>query len=931
MSLAPVVGALVRRDVSSLQKEEGGRGSRGIEEKGGTGWPFIFLCRLVDEIFSSGEEEEGEGGRKAEVVGVEKKMERECEKALRDLLELLSGGAAAAAVAAVEIDVFSSWHSSLVSALERGGGREGGRVGLYGVLTQWLLSSSYSSPPSSPLKSEEQKEALMLTWVRRTWLAVKEAQAKEEGEEDEEEEEKEREAKIWTQGLESLLAGKSLMAGDVLGGCWGRAGGREASLQEVIVGLAGVVGVSPSVRAVRTLFRLVRLCPASLAGVKKAAVMRREEDEEEESEGEGGEDASFLASVLNRLVFLDGSSSSTTSSFSPSSPPPSHLLETVLGSYNKCTTTPTTPPTTTNSTITSSSSSSSSTDTNALKHLIFQLLLWLVARVGTPLHGRVLLPFLLPSYQASLSPSDLLILRFLSVLSDRGICLGFSVFTPGVGGRERERGRDERGHLGRGGGGEEEEGRGGGGGRREGPTAPAAEAAAAATWLVEWLEPERVFASMEGFPLDRPLVPPKMGWEVEEEEEEEEVEEERVGERYEEGEEEGEGEVASPEPYDPSFLLPLLERLLHHDALSIRSLIDSCLISYTLISLASSQPSTRLAAYACLQRILLLLSLPSSHTDPAAKERPQQLLLLDVLRHSLPPSLLSPFLPPLLPYTHALFLARSALILSRPANDLYVALNGFLVRRPSLDLNDLPLFLPLFYSSRPFHHREKVWALRLLRDGLKTSTDLHLLLKRHCFSLLLTYLEAALLPALPPPSSLPSSSSPVVADHLVVSLCLDVLTAAAAFPAGAVHLLLELGLVGWVEGVVMGLLNANIGGEKREGGRKGGRKGTRAGAERRMWRVATTLLDLCGSCFGRVMEEEGVSLTGATHRALLDQGKIFLPALMVVGRVVMKEEEGEEEGEEGGREGGMGAGLAVVRLVGVLQGVVGGGGGEEEG
>ncbi len=53
-----------------------------------------------------------------------------------------------------------------------------------------------------------------------------------------------------------------------------------------------------------------------------------------------------------------------------------------------------------------------------------------------------------------------------------------------------------------------------------------------------------------------------------------------------------------------------------------------------------------------------------------------------------------------LPCTHALFLARAAVVLSRPANDLYVALNGFLVRRQALDLGDVPLFLPLFFSSR---------------------------------------------------------------------------------------------------------------------------------------------------------------------------------------------------------------------------------------
>lgn len=70
-------------------------------------------------------------------------------------------------------------------------------------------------------------------------------------------------------------------------------------------------------------------------------------------------------------------------------------------------------------------------------------------------------------------------------------------------------------------------------------------------------------------------------------------------------------------------------------------------------------------------------------------------LLLRVLESSLSPSL-DP-----LPYGVALFLARAAHVMSSPANDLYVAVNTFLIRRPQIDVTaGMPLFYELFFSPR---------------------------------------------------------------------------------------------------------------------------------------------------------------------------------------------------------------------------------------
>lgn len=96
-----------------------------------------------------------------------------------------------------------------------------------------------------------------------------------------------------------------------------------------------------------------------------------------------------------------------------------------------------------------------------------------------------------------------------------------------------------------------------------------------------------------------------------------------------------------------------------------------------------------------------------------------------------------------------------------------------------------------------FHKRERVWALRLLRDALRTEQDLALLHRRHGLALLLGFLDAAL--HRPPGGGIP-------ADPFVVAVGLEVLSAAAALPRGPALLLRQGGLLAWTAGVVAAAL-----------------------------------------------------------------------------------------------------------------------------
>lgn len=55
--------------------------------------------------------------------------------------------------------------------------------------------------------------------------------------------------------------------------------------------------------------------------------------------------------------------------------------------------------------------------------------------------------------------------------------------------------------------------------------------------------------------------------------------------------------------------------------------------------------------------------------------------------------------PPTLPCIVANFLAHMSLIISEPLHSLYVPLTNFLLAKPSFDINTIPNFLALFYST----------------------------------------------------------------------------------------------------------------------------------------------------------------------------------------------------------------------------------------
>lgn len=105
---------------------------------------------------------------------------------------------------------------------------------------------------------------------------------------------------------------------------------------------------------------------------------------------------------------------------------------------------------------------------------------------------------------------------------------------------------------------------------------------------------------------------------------------------------------------------------------------------------------------------------------------------------------------PMLPAVSALFLARSLMILPRPAENMYGAINKFYLRLDKnggayADCFSLPGFMTLFGSVQEDNdlvRRERIWILHLLKDGTLDSYCYKVAAGRHAPELLLSFVDA---------------------------------------------------------------------------------------------------------------------------------------------------------------------------------------------
>jgi hypothetical protein len=233
---------------------------------------------------------------------------------------------------------------------------------------------------------------------------------------------------------------------------------------------------------------------------------------------------------------------------------------------------------------------------------------------------------------------------------------------------------------------------------------------------------------------------------------------------------------------------------------AIHRLCDKGCVSLCLASLSSSCEIIRCYAAAILGMTLQVCNSAAARDATSWRDRPQLLMVLNSIQRSLVLQKVNQSIPSnvprLLPIVSC-FLARAALVVSRPDDALYVPMNRYFLKTESdhgafQDLNRLPAFVSLFCSTSDNLEQsraERIWACQMIRDGLVDPSCYCLVAACHAPELLLTSFENIVL--------LPTSDESRGAEYCLLLDCLKAMIDHGGYEAQT-HLIRRCGLLSWM-------------------------------------------------------------------------------------------------------------------------------------
>lgn len=180
--------------------------------------------------------------------------------------------------------------------------------------------------------------------------------------------------------------------------------------------------------------------------------------------------------------------------------------------------------------------------------------------------------------------------------------------------------------------------------------------------------------------------------------------------------------------YDQDFFLPLFAHLLNiaGTKFDIHRFIELNCFGLVIMALSSTDVERRKVGFFLIDQLYGILG--SSNL----REKKQLLLLCDSFRNSI----IDRDTPQRIPNIISLFVAQSLLIFTKPDHYMYPLINRFLLQRPWIDLEDIPLLYNLLYSSSDNYKQERSWILRLLSCGIQNKDDFKSYRRRHISNLL---------------------------------------------------------------------------------------------------------------------------------------------------------------------------------------------------
>ncbi|KAI9205645.1 ribosome 60S biogenesis N-terminal-domain-containing protein [Polychytrium aggregatum] len=188
--------------------------------------------------------------------------------------------------------------------------------------------------------------------------------------------------------------------------------------------------------------------------------------------------------------------------------------------------------------------------------------------------------------------------------------------------------------------------------------------------------------------------------------------------------------------YDIKFVLPLTATAVvtGESKLDLKRLIEVNCLGLAVVALSAEDTETREAGYFVVDKAYQLIE------SSPSKEHNQVMLLLESLKNAITDR----DSPQRVPSIVALFVAQALMVVMKPENSLYPLINRFLLQRPTIDLEDVPMFYSLFYSHSSEFRKERIWMLRLLSCGLKTYADYRIYKRRHVFDIVTGFFHSSL-------------------------------------------------------------------------------------------------------------------------------------------------------------------------------------------
>ncbi|KAF9110441.1 hypothetical protein BGX27_006334 [Mortierella sp. AM989] len=236
--------------------------------------------------------------------------------------------------------------------------------------------------------------------------------------------------------------------------------------------------------------------------------------------------------------------------------------------------------------------------------------------------------------------------------------------------------------------------------------------------------------------------------------------------------------------YDPCFMLPLFGTFMTFgNLLDCRRMIECNGLGMIVAALSSVDEDMRFAAYSLLDEFYTILA------NATMREKNQLILLLDSLKNSIVDRE-DNVAPPRIPAVITAFIAHALASLLKPDHFMYPHVNKFCLQRPTIDLEDIPMFYSMFNSSSDHHRKERVWMLRLLATSLKTADDYKLFKRRHVVDLLVAFFNSQL--------SEPLSKKIVIEVSEAKVIGPSVLFNATSIPKVSLQLITQSAFVSWI-------------------------------------------------------------------------------------------------------------------------------------